>query len=347
MSISTMKNLYEILELPTNSTEEAIKSAYRKLARKYHPDVNQGDKFCIQRFKEVTEAYEILTDKFKKASYDRANGFNQPKKEEDKATYNKANKAYSQAKEQKKDPPPPPEKPHNDDFANAFNDILETFKKSNKKEESQPKPERGTDVYADVILSIQEATNGSTRTVNIIHTEKCKKCEGRKFLNGARCKACDGIGERSIYKKISVKIPKGVKHGSKIRVANEGNKGYYGGKSGDLYLNIKLETSHKFKYEGLNVLCTIPITPFEAALGANIEIPSHDGGKISMKIVPNTNSGQKFRISNEGMTDKSTGKKGDMIVTVNIEVPKKMSEEEIELYKKLQKANTKNVRENL
>lgn len=341
-----MKNLYEILELPTNSTEEAIKSAYRKLARKYHPDVNQGDKFCIQRFKEITEAYEILTDKFKKSSYDRANGYNQPKKEEDKATYQKASKAYSQAKEPKKETPKPEPEKKTEDFANAFNDILESFKKS-KKTEAPPTPERGTDVFADVVLSIQEATNGTTRTVNIIHTEKCKKCEGRKFLNGARCKACDGIGERSIYKKISVKIPKGVKHGSKIRVADEGNKGYYGGKSGDLYLNIKLETNHKFKYEGLNIICTIPITPFEAVLGANIEIPSHDGGKISMKIVPNTNAGQKFRISNEGLTDKATGKKGDMIVSVSIEIPKKMSEEEVELYTKLQKVSKSNIRENL
>lgn len=341
MVLSTEKNLYDILEIPFNANSSTIKSAYRKLARKFHPDLNDGDKSCVNKFKEITEAYEILSDETKKKNYDILHGIH---KETSKTKYTEANKAYKEAK--KEDEDIKASKQSNADFSNVLNDILSGFKKTTGKTQNfktkQNKPEKGSDVYSDVIINLSESLQGTTRTINIVHTEICPNCEGRTFLNGVKCPLCQGLGEQSSHKKITVKIPPNIKHGSKIRIANEGNKGYNGGKNGDLYLNIRIESPSSCKYEGLNIHCNIPITPYEAVLGASIEIPTPNG-KISMKIAPGTQSGQKFRLAEHGIN--KDGKIGDMIVTVNIEVPTKPSEKEIQLYKELQNNSKQNIRE--
>ncbi len=337
MVLSSEKNLYEILEISSNTTAAGIKSAYRKLVRKYHPDLNGGDEFCIKKFKEISEAYEILSDIQKKKNYDILRGFY---RESSQAKFNEANKAYKETSMEK-------ERTKEENFSNIFNDILEGFKKTTtssqrKFKTKQVRPERGSDVYTDVTITLSETIHGTTKTINILHTQACPNCEGRSFLNGAKCPLCKGSGEQSIHKKLNVKIPANVKDGSKIRIVNEGNKGYNGGKNGDLYLNIKIEGDSKFKYEGLNILCTIPITPFEAVLGASIEI-SAPIGNVTIKINPNTHSEQKFKLAGQGL--EQNGKKGDMIVTVNIDIPKNPSEKEIEIYKKLRDITEKDIRE--
>lgn len=345
MVLSSEKNLYEILEISYSATSTTIKSAYRRLARKYHPDLNGGDDFCIKKFKEITEAYEILSDEEKRKNYDILRGFY---KETSQVKYKEANKAYQEAFNEAKKK----ENKHGEtSFSHIFNDILDGFKNTTSSQKQAYKtkqitPERGSDVNADVSISIAEAHEGTNRTVNILHTELCPHCEGRTFMNGAKCPLCKGLGEHSIHKKLNVKIPANVKHGSKIRIANEGNRGYNGGKNGDLYLNIKIEESKqdsKLKYEGLNILCTVPITPFEAVLGSSIEIQAQNG-KVTMKVTPNTNSGQKFRLTGQGL--EKNGKKGDMIVTVNIEVPQKPSKAELDLYKQLKQISKENIRDN-
>lgn len=341
MVLSSEKNLYQILEITSAASSVTIKSAYRKLARRYHPDLNGGDSYCIKKFKEITEAYEILSDAEKKKNYDLLRGFY---KETSQSKYTSAQKAYRETTEKTREKS---QKQKEDGFSNIFNDILEGFKKttSSTKEfkTKQVIPERGSDIFTDVSITVQESIDGTTRLVNILHTETCPNCQGRTFLNGSKCPVCDGMGEKSSHKKLSVKIPPNIKHGSKIRIANEGNLGYNGGKNGDLYLNIKVESLNKFTYEGSNILCTVPITPFEAVLGANIEVETPKG-KVNMKITPNTHSGQKFRLANQGL-DKN-GQKGDMIVTVTIEVPKNPSKDEIELYEKLKKITKHNIRDN-
>lgn len=337
MVLSSEKNLYEILEVSSCASNATIKAAYRRLARKYHPDLNSGDAVCEKKFKEILHAYEILSDAEKKKNYDILKGFHQ---EASQAKYSEANKAYRKTTTEEKKP--------KEGFSNIFNDILEGFKNttsSGKKETFKTKearPERGSDVFTDVVITMSEAVEGTSRTVNILHSEVCPNCSGRNFLNGTKCAVCSGLGEHSIHKKLHVKIPPNVKHGSKIRIANEGNKGYNGGRNGDLYLNIKIESDSNFKYDGLNILGDISITPFEAVLGASIEIQTPTG-KVTMKITPNTHSGQKFRLTGQGLEQK--GKKGDMIITVNIEIPKKLSDDEIELYKKLRDVSKGNVRD--
>lgn len=360
MVLSSEKNLYEILEITSSASAVTIKSAYRKLARKYHPDLNSGDTFCIQKFKEITEAYEILSDNEKKKNYDILRGFYT---ESSRAKFNEAEKAYKNTSSTTKEHAG---KAKGDNFSSVFNDILEGFKKTTSSATSsekrpfkakQVRPERGRDINTDVVITMLESIEGTTRVINILHTEACPNCEGRTFMNGTKCPLCKGLGEQSIHKKLTVKIPANIKHGSKIRIANEGNAGYNGGKNGDLYLNVKIEKNENsesnlnFKYEGLNAYCTIPITPFEAVLGAKIDVATPKG-KVSMKVTPNTHSGQKFRLAGQGLEQNGengqsgqNGARGDMIVTVNIEIPKNPSKEEIELYEKLKNITKRNIRE--
>ena len=350
------KDLYAILGVEPDADEAQIKSAYRKQARKWHPDINDNSPESILHFKEITEAYEVLTDEHKKSQYDILKGFNF--KSSSYTSQTQAKKAYSETsstwtqteyKAKNKDT-----NNHQDKstFSQVFENILdglftgESAPKKPKEEKKKLKPENGRDINLNVTIKISEAISGTNRTVNVLHSERCPKCEGRRFINGAKCPLCKGSGEVSIHKKLNVKIPAGVKKGAKIRIANEGNKGYNGGKSGDLYLFINIEESSFFKYEGNNVLCEIPITPFEAVLGANIEVPTL-AGNVSMKIPPYTSTGQKFRLSQQGTSNGKNNKKGDQIVTVKIVVPKEMTAKELELYEQLKLISKHNVRENL
>lgn len=323
--MSTKENYYEILGVTTAADTAEIKSAYRKLARKYHPDVCGNDSENVQKFKEITEAYETLIDTEKKKKYDILKGIYSKKEDKVNETSVKkeASKAYTKTKESEK---------QQQGFSNVFNDILDNFKQKPKQKMKKEQPKNGEDINCDVTLTMLEAINGCNKTVNILITEPCKACNGRKFINEMMCKACNGKGVEQNHKKITVKIPASVKHGSKIRIPNEGNKGINGGKNGDLYLNVQIEASDIYKYEGLNINYTLALLPHDAVLGVVKEIPTLDG-KISMKIMPRTSNGQKYRLTNQGL--KKGSKSGDMIVTIKIEIPKDLSKEEILLYEQL------------
>ena len=189
-----------------------------------------------------------------------------------------------------------------------------------------------------------ESIEGTTRTINILHSEPCPKCHGRKFANGSICAYCKGVGEISVHKKLSVRIPENVKQGAKIRIAGEGNQGFNGGKNGDLYLIVKIDTDNSpFKYDGLNILQTVPVEPYEAVLGSKINVKTQNG-QVSMKLMSGTMNGQKYRLAKQGL--EKDGQKGDMIVTISIEIPKNLSKEEVILYEKLkQAAANRNIRE--
>ena len=358
------KDLYAILGIEPDADELKIKSAYRKQARIWHPDVNENSQESIVRFKEITEAYEVLSDTQKRSQYDILKGFNTRKENSSYTTRTQAKKAYTETnsstvKEKtytssktveeayKKE-----NKHSNSSFSSVFENILDglftsdSSSRPKKEQKKKLKPENGRDINLNVNIKISEAISGTHRTVNVLHSERCPKCEGRRFINGAKCPLCKGTGEISVHKKLNVKIPAGIKKGAKIRVGNEGNKGYNGGKDGDLYLFIDIEESNFFHYEGNNVHCEIPITPYEAALGATIDVPTLNGS-VSMKIPQNTTSGQKFRLSEQGLADKKTKQKGDQIVVVKIAMPKEISEEERKLYEQLKNISTHKIRENL
>ena len=332
------KDYYKILGVAEFDSADDIKSAYRKLARKWHPDIAGNTEDAILKFKEINEAYEILSDKIKKAEYDRARRFysyakdgaesrNEKKQTEKKRTTNPQNNSAK-------------------DRGIYFNweDFFSSVQKTAKKKEEKPLPRRGDDVYTDVEISVFDAINGTEKVVNMLQTGTCPKCGGRRFVNGSVCKHCNGKGEVSKYKKFTVKIPAGIKDSSKIRLANEGCTGINGGTNGDLYITIHIKEHQDYRTDGLNILKNVPITPFEAVLGTTVKL-STLSGDYSVKIAPYTQNGQKIRLAKCGIVQ--NGKVGDMIITVEIKIPKTLSNQEIELYKKLEAISTGNIRNDI
>ena len=335
-----MKNYYSILGVTPDSTDAEIKSAYRKLARKFHPDLNP---YGTEQFKDITEAYDVLSDSKKRMHYDTVNGFFKSSKKTEENQRTSPQQAQSEYKKQSSSQNHTEPKMSKEDFSKKINGIFEEFSYSKRKKQRQ-QPVHGADVYEDISITIKEAVIGSKRIINVMHTSECPNCRGRKFINGSLCHVCNGSGEKNEHKKITVKIPKNVKNGTKLRIKNEGSAGNNGGKNGDLFINIKIEPNNKIAFDGNNIIYNIPITPFEAVLGGRITIPSFDCG-LSLKIPPRTHSGQKFRLSGQGL--KQNGKSGDMIVIVHIEIPCSLSDDEIKLYEKLKKLSSQNIRENL
>ena len=263
------------------------------------------------------------------------------KKQAEQKQNNKDNKYNEYIKKAKK------KAETNESFSKSINSALDNLFHSQKAEHQKPKtPVDGTDINIDLSVSCFEALNGTNRKVNILHTQPCPNCEGRTFINGSTCKMCNGTGQLSLQKKINVKIPKGVTHGAKVRVKKEGNKGLNGGKDGDLYLVINIEKNKYFEIEGMNILCTLPITPYEAVLGTEITIPVFKEN-INVKIPPMTSSGQKLRLAGLGLDNKSKTKKGDIIITVMIKLPEVLSSKEKELYSKLQEISKDDIRKDL
>lgn len=338
------KDLYKVLDLTYEASAEEIKASFRKLARTYHPDVATTPE-DVEKFKEIKEAYDILSNEETRKKYDVLRGFYREKLRKDFEKEQKTKEKYQEYIKKAKQHANNPES-----FGKTFNDAIDNLfhaKKSTKATNAQQKaPINGEDINVDVTITCFEAVNGTNRKVNILHTQPCPNCGGRKFINESQCAMCKGQGIISLQKKINVKIPKGVSQGSKVRVKKEGNKGLNGGKDGDLYLIITVEKHPFFEIDGLNILCNLPITPFEAALGAEVTVPAIEGN-VNVKIPPMTSSGQKLRLAGQGIENKNKSKKGDMIITISIKMPEKLSEEEKELYSKLKELSSHNIRKDM
>lgn len=367
MSVNIRKNYYEILGVTPECTFSEIKTAFRRLARKYHPDVNK-DPHSVEKFKDITEAYEILSDETKRKQYNAFRGFaatsGYNKKSENFSStssyrYSKysdkefeKNSADNLKQEEKKDYTSAKsfkdsefkkkyefknEKPLKD----VLNDIFDGIAKS-KKEKLEPK--NGEDINAETVISLEESIKGCERVVNVLHKEICPNCGGRRFINGAKCSVCSGRGEFEQHKKINVKIPPQTKSGTRLRILKEGNPGFNGGVAGNLYLTVKIKPDSNVEIEGNNILYRMPLTPFEAVLGGQIGVPVFDG-KVLLTVPPMTRTGQKFRLKGEGL--KTNNKFGDMIITVEIQLPKSLSDDEIKLYEKLKKLSKENIRDHI
>lgn len=324
------KDFYKILGVTEFDSADNIKVAYRRLARKLHPDIAGNSTDALRRFKEINEAYETLSNPIKKEEYDRARRFY----------------SYAQNNFKSQDSQATPKNstnPKNKNFNFSWDEFLNKKNRTNsyKKEEAQVK--KGEDIYSDIEINLFEALDGCTKTVNMLQTQACPKCKGHKFVNGSLCQNCLGKGSVSDYKKFNIKIPAGIKNKSKIRLAGEGAKGTNGGKNGDLYITVHIKETQNYKNEGLNILKTITIAPFEAVLGADIKVSVNDA-IYNVKIAPKTQNGQKIRLAGCGLVQ--NGKFGDMILTVEIQIPKNLTPEEFELYKKLSNISKESIRDN-
>ena len=340
------KDYYKILGVNELCTEQELKSAYRKLARKYHPDVAGNTPDSVSKFKEINEAYEVLSNKTKRSEYDTVNRFyNYSSTTSNNEKQNNGTTTPDDLKKNKKT-----EEQKKTGFNFNWEEFVSKYKEyTNKYEQSKSKDvnikygnaKRGKDISTDVEITIAEAVTGTSKVINMLNIQVCPKCSGRKFVNGSVCPHCKGKGDISEHKRFTVKIPAGIKDKSKIRLAGEGEKGINGGKNGDLYITVNIKAPLDYKTDGNNILKTIYIAPYEAVLGADLTIRTPDGN-VSVKIAPNTQSGQKIRLSGCGINN--NGKIGDMILTIEICINKNLSEQEINLYKQLKEIASANVR---
>ncbi len=336
------RDYYKILGVDRKADDKAIKSAYRKLARKYHPDVNNGKD---DKFKEITEAYEVLSDPEKRRRYD---------------TLGPDWQRYAQQPPGAQGGAPGGFRVEHFEDAGEFSDFFRTIfgdlgarPRGGRGRGAGVNVEdlfggaahgprgRGSDVQAAVEISLDEAFHGTRKSFTLEGQEPCPTCHGAGNVNGQACETCGGNGWQRTQRQLDVRIPAGVKTGQRVRVSGEGGSG--GSGRGDLYLEITVAPHPLFERKGDDILLELPITAPEAALGATVEVPTLKG-KVSMKIPPVTSSGRTFRLRNYGMPKPKTGGHGDELVKVKIVLPSSLSDEERGLYEQLKGLRTDNPR---
>ncbi len=300
-----LKSYYEILNVAPSATKIEIKNQYRKLVRIYHPDINPTAE-AERLFKEINKAADILLDDEKRKNYDKFRSKN-------KVDYLRNSSNYT------------------------FSDLFKT----KKEKPQQPVSKDGEDIIVSIDIDFSEAFLGTYRVVNIARSMICPKCGGHKFVNGNKCSYCDGLGEKILKRKITVKIPPSVKDKTKLRIKGEGQFGVNGGKNGNLYVVVNIEKNDELKIKDGIVYYTAQISPYCAILGGNITVPTLWGQAV-IKIPPLTKANQSFKLIDVGVLNEKTNKKGDEIVKILIQIPSKITDEEIELYKKLNEINKKN-----
>ncbi len=357
------KDYYEVLGVQKNATDEEIKQAYRKLALKYHPDRNRGNPEAENKFKEATEAYEILRDPKKRASYDKFG-------HEGVAGFDGFGRgAYS-------------------DFSDIFGDfdlgdIFEGFFGSGFGGGSRSKrPRRGSDIQYDMTVDLEDAATGKEVQIDIPRNETCASCSGSGSAAGTKpvvcpvcngtgqirqtqgffsitqacykcrgagkvitspCKTCGGSGLTVKKRKITVKIPAGVESGSRLKISGEGEQGPNNGPRGDLYVVIHILKHQVFERHGNDILNIVSISFPMACLGGEIEVPTISGKKAKMKIPPGTENGHIFRLKGNGIPYLGSYGRGDQLVKVNIVVPKKLSSRQKELLQEFARLDSEEV----
>lgn len=343
------RDYYEVLKVTRTATKVEIDRAYRKLAIKYHPDSNRDDPDASSKFKECSEAYEVLTDPDKRARYDQFGhaGLNGGRGE----TYDF------------------------DSFGDIFGDVLNDFFGGGRggRRSGQRRQTRGDDLRCDVTLTLEEAARGVTKELSFRRRNACEPCGGSGAAPGSKpvtCSTCGGRGQviqsngilrvqtncptcRGAGKTISqpcsncrgsglvsekasltVDIPAGVDDGMRVRLKGEGEASPDGGPRGDCYCFITVRPHDLFRRDGSNLILQFPISYSQAALGADVEVPTLDG-KSPLRIDPGTQSGEVFRIPGQGVVQPGSSRRGDLLVQTVIEVPKKLSESQAKLLREL------------
>jgi DnaJ-class molecular chaperone len=336
------KDYYKILGVNKKASDKEIKSAYRKLARKYHPDVNPGDKTVEAKFKEINEAHAVLSDPEKRKKYD-ALGPDWARRVQQayrpgtgQTTYTNRGGAQESS-----------------DFSDFFDtlfgqrgnnsagtggfdfDIGSIFGRGRGRR--TPTPQRGSDVDQPVEVSLQEAFTGVEQAFTVQRTEQCPTCNGTGQVNDATCGTCHGAGVVTKNKRLEVKIPPGVREGSRIRVAAEGNPGSDGGPSGDLYLVVHVRPDERFRREGDNLHSDVNVPLTTLVLGGEAEVPTFKG-KITMNIPPASQNGRTMRLSGQGMPALRGGARGDLYVKLHAVLPTRLDDRQRDLFQQLERA---------
>ncbi|MGO9503070.1 MAG: molecular chaperone DnaJ [Streptosporangiaceae bacterium] len=351
------KDYYKVLAVSKDAKPEEIKKSYRKLARKYHPDANKGDSSAEERFKEISEAYNVLSDEKRRKEYDDA-----------RSVFGGGTRM-----------PGSPGGGYNFDLGDLFGgaggaggpagtaggrlgDLLGGVFGNRTSTQQQQRPRRGADVETEASLSFGDAIDGATVSLhlagegpckacrgtgakagtvprvcpscegtgqasrnlgNFAFSEPCRECRGRGLVVDDPCPVCSGSGRAMSTRTIQARIPAGVGDGQRIKLKGKGAPGERGGPAGDLYVRVHVDPHPEgvFGRSGHNLTVTVPVTFPEAALGAEIKVPSHRGMPVSVRIPAGTPSGRTFRVRGKGVR-RSDGTYGDLLVTVNVQVPR-------------------------
>ncbi len=323
-----VKDYYKILGVAKNASDKDIKAAYRRLARKHHPDVNPGNKDSEDRFKEISEANEILSNPDTRKKYDQYGHLGDGWKnaaEAGQGYFNQggAGRGNSQRSAE------------GFNFnSGGFSDILSDLLGGGHSNIRRG-PVKGEDSEYEISVSIQDAFRGAEHGITVQTQESCQMCSATGYANNSTCPACGGRGTRITPKKLTVKIPKGIREGQKIRLQNQGSPGVMGGQPGDLYLIVKLRSDNHFELVEDDIYSDVNVYYLDAILGAEITVHTVDGS-VNMKIPPGTSSGAKLRIRGKGMPKKNSEENGDFYARVKIVVPKIYSESEQKLLMELQ-----------
>jgi molecular chaperone DnaJ len=303
------KDYYTVLGINRDATDKDIKAAYRKLARKYHPDVNPGNKAAEEKFKEINQAYEVISDAEKRKKYDQfgegwehAGQFSQSG-QGGGATFG---------------------------GAEGMDSIFEQMFTGTRR---RAQPRRGQDIEHALDISLEEAFSGTSRLLNLQSEDTCPTCGGTGRVQKAVCATCRGSGTVARVRQLEVKIPAGVKTGSRVRVAGQGGPGH-GGPAGDLFLIITVLPHPSIERADDDLLTTVPVPLMIAILGGSVEVPTLKG-KLELKVPAETQNGRTFRLAGQGMPHLGKTGRGDLLVKINVVLPLKLSEEEKELFTKL------------
>lgn len=345
------RDYYEILGVDRSASDEEVKKSYRRLAMQYHPDRNPGDKKAEEKFKEAAEAYEVLRDAEKRKIYDRYGheGIN--------GTGFRGFSGF-------------------DDIFTNFSDIFEdVFGFTGARTRTRSAVRQGADLRYDLKISFMDAVKGTTTQIDLEKFERCAECSGTGAAAGTQpescprcagrgtvtqssgfftisttcpqcrgagrviknpCKACFGTGKARSRKTVSLRIPAGVETGSRLRLRGEGEEGDFGGPSGDLYVFLHVEPHEFFERDGNDILCQVPVSITQAALGATIEVPTVEG-KESLKIPRGTQSGRVFRMKGKGVAHLKGLGRGDQVVQVLVKIPTNLTRKQEELLKEFAK----------
>jgi molecular chaperone DnaJ len=383
MATTTKQDYYELLGVPRKATAKELRAAYRKLARKYHPDLNPGDKSAEEKFKQIQEAYDTLSDTKKRQMYDQF-GFNAPGH-----GGGAPGAGYGGAS---------PEDIHFDfggfDFGGgagqgaggagggaSFRDLFSQFFRGASAAQAPEERQRGDDLEYQIDITFAEAMRGTVKKLSFTRLDVCNVCHGTGVAPGdekvcptcggsgqvtqtsgkmrfqitcsrcggsgklrTMCRTCGGEGRVARMETLDVRIPPGAQTGSRVRVAGRGNAGLHGGPPGDLYIVMRVEPHPFFERRGDDLFTVVPITVPEASLGAKVEVPTIDG-RAQVRIPPGTNSGKKLRLREKGAPSaRHSGKRGDQIVEVQVVVPKPEDERVRNLLKELSKIDPEDPR---
>lgn len=305
----TSASPYKLLGVPRDASARAIRKAYKNLARKYHPDVNPGDKAAEERFKDISEAYAILSSTEKRKAYDQFGAAGQG---QGPAGWNHPGFAGAAG------------------FQGDLGDLFSQIFGQGARPRGREGPLRGADLEAVMSIGFMDAIRGLKTPMRMERQTPCSTCRGK----GSRsCRACGGSGLVNRSQTMEVRIPAGVADGIRLRIAGQGHAGVRGGPAGDLRVTVRIEAHPVFRRQGDNILCTLPVTMSEAALGARIQVPTVDGTAV-LNVPPGTQGGQQLRLKGKGAPSRRGGR-GDQLAEIRVLTPEAADENVRRLLKDL------------